>query len=125
MTMQELQINCKVISSEIDREVSGGDIQGVQDKLMKLSQLIALSAECVTQAKRNYLYKQSEIIKINKDTIMPASILSKKIESDAWEESGMLTYCERLNAGIVHSIDALRSIISLYKTELTNNLISR
>lgn len=125
MNLHELQINCKAISSEIDREVSGGDIQGVQDKLMKLSQLIALSAECVTQAKKNYLYKQSEIIKINKDAIMPASILSKKIESDSWEESGMLTYCERLNAGIVHSIDALRSIISLYKTELTNNLISK
>lgn len=125
MNLHELQINCKAISSEIDREVSGGDIQGVQDKLMKLSQLIALSAECVTQAKKNYLYKQSEIIKINKDVIMPASILSKKIESDSWEESGMLTYCERLNAGIVHSIDALRSIISLYKTELTNNLISK
>lgn len=125
MNLHELQINCKAISSEIDREVSGGDIHGVQDKLMKLSQLIALSAECVTQAKKNYLYKQSEIIKINKDVIMPASILSKKIESDSWEESGMLTYCERLNAGIVHSIDALRSIISLYKTELTNNLISK
>lgn len=123
MTLHELQTNCKVISTEIDREVGGGDIAGVQEKLLKLSQLIALSAECMKQAKENYLYRQMKIIAQNRDVDIPASILNKKIEAEAWEESGMLVYCDRLNAGITHSIDGLRSVLSLYKTEMNNNLI--
>lgn len=125
MTKNELQANCKVISAEIDKEVSAGDIDGAQTKLLRLSQLISLSAECMKHAKENYLYRQMQIIQQNKDADIPASILSKKIESEAWEESGMLTYCDRLNAGISHACDNLRTIISLYKTEMSNNLHAR
>lgn len=118
MTTQEIENNCKKIREDMDLEVPNSDIDGMVGKLGRLSSLIGLSSECMRFAKQNLLLKQMEILKVNKNTGLSPSVLSKTIDSESWSEHGLYEYCDRINAGLVHTIEALRSIISLHKSEM-------
>lgn len=113
--------NCEVIKKEIERTVNPVNITDVQDKLNNLASLTGLSAETLKDCKGLVLYKQKEVINIEGNKLNP-SILKLKIEGELWNELSVLTYCERLNAALTHCMDGLRTIISLYKTEMSNNL---
>ena len=69
--------------------------------------------------------KQQQVISANKGGDMSASILKQYIESELWYEISLLTYSDRINAAISHATDSLRSILSLYKTELSTSMIQR
>ena len=73
---QRIKDNLKKIRDVLDADVTGCDIVTVQDKMLKLTQLSGLSAECLASA--TALLKQSELIALNKikDNGYPASIMS-------------------------------------------------
>lgn len=121
MTVQELNNNLAEIKKHLEMEVQPSAIIDVQNKLQKLSSLSALSCECLKYAKQDFLYKQNKIINQLIKESLPASILKLKIESELWEEGAKLLYADRLNAAIVHVNDSLRTIISLYKSEMENS----
>lgn len=114
--------NLQKIRDVIDSDVTGCDIVSVQDKMLNLTQLSGLSAESLASA--TALLKQSELIALNKikDDGYPASIMSKMIDAECADQIALVKYADRINAAITHTIDGLRSVISLYKEELSNNL---
>ncbi len=109
------------IREAIDSDIIDVDIDMQKNKMIALTQLIGLSAECNASAKKILLKKELEVLK-SLPPDMPPMKVHKFVNAECWEEGAMLEYADRLNAALVHSIDAIRSIISLYKVELENSL---
>ena len=110
------------IRKVIDTDVTDTDIVNVQNKLIKLTQLSGLSSECVAISQNLLGKKELEVLTEIKDESYPASIMSKMLNARTADETALLKYSDRINAAITHSIDGLRSIISLYKEEMSNNI---
>lgn len=109
------------IRAAIDSDIIDVDIDEQKNKLLKLTQLIGLSAECNASAKKMLLQKELQVLS-GLDPNIPPMKMNKIVNAECYEESALLEYADRLNSALVHSIDAIRSIISLYKTELENSL---
>lgn len=122
MNKQQIEANCNLIKSELEREVNALNISEVQDKLMKLTTYTGLSAEILKHSKGMVLYAQKDIVSKESNGKLTPAILKLKIEGELWEELALLTYCERINAAITHACDSLRTVISLYKEEMRNTL---
>lgn len=120
--MSDLRDNCKAIKKELDFPVNHGDIVSVQDKLIRLTCIASLSAECMATAKKELLVAQLDAIKSSNDLKLTPTIQSKLVDGMCSNQHEMYVLCDRQNAAITHTQDSLRSIISLYKTELQNNL---
>ena len=101
-------------------EATQANIDLVQDKLIKLSSLLGLSAECMAQARKELRNKELEVLAEIQSQISktPASIVGKLLSAKTGQEESVLLYADRLNSALVHSIDGLRTIISKYKSEL-------
>lgn len=119
-SQQEIKTALNTIRNVLDMDPSGCDIESTKDKLLKLTSLMGLSAETMASAKK--MVNEKEIEVFAKMPEMAPSMASKYLNAHCKEENAVLTYADRLNASIVHQIDALRSVISLYKSELENSL---
>jgi len=117
-----LETNCRMISDELSKEESSIDMELLCAKLLRINSLIGLSAECIKQAKQNLLYRQAQILKQHEGSKLPPSLLMKLIQSECWQEEAMLTWIDRLGAGLVHAGEHIRSVVSLRKAEMNNNL---
>lgn len=114
MTLKEKLSSIRVL---LDVDVKDVDIESVINKGKELSQMIGLSAECKAAARKELENaKLAAIITIEKKGYSP-SVLLKIAEAMCADEVEQFEYADRLNAGIVHQIDFLRSVISLHKTE--------
>jgi hypothetical protein len=120
-TIEETKKALNAIRSAIDTDIIDVDITIQQNKLLTLTQLIGLSAECNASAKKFLLKKELEVMQALDPELAPSKA-SKELNARCFEESALLEYADRLNSGLVHSIDAIRSVISLYKSELENSL---
>jgi hypothetical protein len=112
--------NLKVIRETLDSEVS--EIEEKDGKLMKLTTLVGLSAECKARAKGVLKFKELEVLTKYKDSGYAPTRLNKLIDAESWQEAELFEYSDRINAGITHAIDGIRTSISLYKVELENSL---
>lgn len=113
--------NTKLIAECLSYEVEKLDYDGIQAKLIDLSQISANAAKAQAYAKTLMEQKKLQVISQHKDSDMPPSILSKLIDAEAFEEAGTYCYCERLSASVSHSIEALRSVLSWAKQEMINS----
>jgi hypothetical protein len=112
----------QAIKRAIEMEVSQEDLEGLQGKMLSCVNLIALSSELKARAVKDLA--DAELIAYNKhkDSTAGAMILKKIIEAEASAENSRFVLADRLNAGLTHVIDALRTMISLKKTEMENSL---
>lgn len=103
----------------IDTPTEGIGIDATVDHGKRLASMIGLSAECKSEARRNLENSRLIAIKMHSDPkkITP-SILSKMIDGACADEIAQYEYADRLNAGITHKLEFLRSVISLHKTEV-------
>lgn len=122
MTLQETKNSLNTIRYVLDMDVTGCDIESVKGKLLKLTSLMGTSAEAQSSAKGLLNEKEIEVFSKMESKSMPPSIAKKYLDAHCKEENALYEYADRLNAAIVHQIDALRTVISLYKTELENSL---
>lgn len=122
MTPEELKNNLEYIRLDMDIEINEKSIDSVQEKLSRITLLVGLSAECVAAAKRYHLNAQLAALKKHLGSGLQPSLMNKMVDAECAKESETFLYAERLNAGITHIQDSLRTIISLYKTELQNQL---
>jgi hypothetical protein len=121
-SVTEIRNSLDHIRSILDADIIDSPIDEQKNKLLKLTQLIGLSAEAKASAKKILHHKElSELSQIEFTKISP-SIASKMVAAECYEELALLEYADRLNSALVHSIDAIRSVISLYKIELENSL---
>lgn len=125
-TLEETAARCtnnlNAIRETMDSDVVDVDIEQQKNKLLKLSQLTGLAAECKAMAKKVLLKRELEALQDFKDQKIPPSVLTKMIDAECAEEGALLVYADRINAGLTNTMEALRTAISLYKTELENSL---
>lgn len=118
MTFQEKAI---AIREVIDMEVNPENIDQLQDKLMRLVNMVGLSAELKAIAKHDLLTAQSVAL-AGLDQKLAPTILRMNIDGKTADQEMNLVYADRLNAGITHAIDSVRTLISLRKSEMEQSL---
>lgn len=119
-----LNNNLKCIRETLDTDTTGCDIESVVEKLQKLIQLSGLASECKAAAKQQL--EEARLISIMrlremKPPVQP-SLLLKMAEAECAKQNATFVYADRLNASISHSIEGLRSLISLRKEEMSKNI---
>lgn len=119
---KRLLINISAIRQTLDTDILDVDIECQKNKLIKLTQLVGLAAETKAQARKNL--ENGRLVAFSKlsSEKCPPSILLKRVDAEISEELSLYEYADRLNAGISNSIEGLRSVLSLYKTELEMSL---
>jgi ribosomal protein S13 len=120
-SIEETKIALNAIRKALDADIVDVDIEAQKNKMIALTQLIGLSAECNASAKKILLKKELEVLSGIDKELAPSRVM-KMINAECNEEAAMLEYADRLNSALIHSIDAIRSVLSLYKTELENSL---
>lgn len=119
---ESIKENLKSIRKVLDEDVSDVDIVNVQNKALALTQLSGLASESKASARKLLEKARLEHLTNIQDENLPASIMSKKLDALCCDELALYEYADRINASISHTLDTLRSIISLYKSELENSL---
>lgn len=94
-------------------------------KLSKLASLTGLAAEVQANAGALYREELAKSIRVFAKEKYTASIIKNLAEGEVVEFSMCYEYAQRISSAIAHSIDALRTQISLHKTELTNSLYQK
>lgn len=87
---------------------------------------MGLSAETKASARKLLNIKERCVLEMIDRKIQP-SVQVRILNAECFEENAILEYSDRLNAALTHSIECLRSVISLYKQEMAsgiNNLIT-
>jgi len=121
-TQSEINNALNSIRATLDIDVMSAIIEDVQNKCIALTQLFGLSSETTASAKKMLGEKEVEIfITKDLDKLAPQKAM-KLLKSYCSKEIATLEYAERLNSGLVHTIDALRTVISYRKSELENSL---
>lgn len=113
--MEDFNQKVKAIKEAIEMEVSPDDLDGLQGKLLKCVTLFSLSSEMCARATVDLRNAEMKVIKDNDDN---ATGMTAKIKAFTGEEQGRLELADRLNAGLTHCIEALRTMVSLKKTEM-------
>jgi len=116
MTTMQTGFNAKVkaLKEAIEMEVDQDDLQGLQGKLLKCVTLFSLSAEMCARATADLRKAELEVLQSHGD----GTGITAKIKAMTGEEQAKLELADRLNAGLTHCIEALRTMVSLKKTEM-------
>lgn len=115
----------RAIRAALDLEVSSDDMEGLTGKLLRLTNLIGSSAELKAKAKGEL--KRAELIayaRYKSEKLTP-TMMQTVIGGECSQEYENLEYADRLNAGIVHACDSIRTIISLRKEEMKTSSFSQ
>lgn len=93
----------------------------IKAKLEALSTYLGTGARCITEAKNLMLIRRREWLRKHSDKIadLSPSIVKEYVNTACIDEEILFVRCERNYSAIVHSIDALRSLLSILKAELT------
>lgn len=103
----------KAIKGAIELDVTPEDLDGLQGKLLRCINLFALSSEMCARATVDLRNAELKVLQEH-GTGTGASM---RIKAMTGEEQGRLELADRLNAGLTHTIEGLRTMISLKKTE--------
>ena len=109
------------IREELDKKVSSNDIQEVESNLIALQSLSGLCAEVVKNTEQDFLRKQGELME-QLSSQYSAKVLEGIIQGKLSSEYTLHKYAKSLLESLKYKADALRTTISLYKTELETNL---
>ena len=97
------------------------DIDSIKGKGAALSGIIGLSAECKKEAK--ILVDKAKVASLlhhsKAGTKMSPLLMGKLVDAECAEENGLYVYADRLNAAVTHQLEHTRTLISLYKQELS------
>lgn len=111
----------KSIRDLLDVNTVEVDTDSVANHAQSLAAMIGLSAECKAEARRLLEWGRLKAMNRMEGKKISPSIMSKRIDAECAEEIRDFEYADRLNAGITHKLDTLRTIISLRKQELENS----
>lgn len=124
--MEKKEYNEKIaaIRQAIDLDVDLSDTEGMSGKVLMLTRMIGLSAEVKARALKDLQDARLIAYAKHKADKLTPNVLKIVIDGETAEQSAKLELSDRLNSGIVHAIDGLRTIISLRKSEMENSLKS-
>jgi len=104
----------KAIKAAIELYVAPDDLDGLQGKLLRCINLFALSSEMCARATVDL--RNAELIVLKE--FGTGTGATAMIKARTGEEQGKQELADRLNAGLTHTIEALRTMISLKKDEM-------
>lgn len=119
MTLKE---KLQSIRDLLDVQTFESDTDAVANHAQELAAMIGLSAECKAEARKRV--EESRLIALRAivgDKKITPSVMLKMADGAIADELRVFEYADRLNAGLTHKMDLLRSVISLRKTELENS----
>ena len=122
MTSDELKIKADKMQSFLEQKPSD-QVEGLIDRLELLQVLLAQSGNYLAEAK--YLLdmrKNDSITQSLKEALAgdwSTTIIHKKIDALCREENFLVNRFDRINSSAVHQIDALRSILSYRKAQMS------
>src|SRR5690625_2941318 len=110
------------IRGVLDQDIIDTDISSQQNKGYMLTQCVGLAAGSKAACKK--ILEQTKLIKFaeHKSEKLSPSVMLEVIKMECADELALLEYADRINAGLSHSLDMIRTAISLYKEELKNQL---
>jgi hypothetical protein len=118
---ERLRTNIKEIRKTLDADVVDSDIINVQNKLIALTQLSGLASECKGTAKKLLeIARLKALMEMDKERTGNLAML--EINAKCADQHAMYEYSDRICSSITTTCDSLRSIVSLYKSELENGL---
>lgn len=93
----------------------------IKAKLENLSTYLGTGARCITGSKNLMLLKRREWLRQHSERIkdFSPSIIKEFVNTACIDEEILYVRCERNYSAIVHTIDALRSLLSILKAEMT------
>ncbi len=120
--MEQLITEVSIIESYLEIECST-EPNEIQERICKLMVYLFRTGNMLAEAKKILRMRKSAeinktIIAIAKEACLSAKVQNTLIDSIASEECFLVDKLDRMNAGIVHQIDALRSLLSYTKEEL-------
>ncbi len=119
---KRLRSNLKTIRETLDADVIDSDILSVQNKLIALTQLTGLASECKGTAKKLLESSKLEAFLTARDEGTTGNLAMIQINGICANMHGLYEYTDRICSSITTSCDSLRSVVSLYKSELENSL---
>lgn len=117
MTIDQLNTSLGEIQAKLDVQVDVSAPGLIMDKISELTNLLGLSAECYAWSERFYNEKLGELVLDKNYKNLTATDKKMLFASLASKEILAHTHAERLNSGISHAIDGLRSLLSFLKEE--------
>ncbi len=121
-TLSEISQSLNAIRKVLDIDIIDVNIEEQQRKLLSLTQLMGLSAECKASAVKIRHLKELQILIQYESKEFSPMIMNRYLTAECAHEISVLEYSDRINAAITHNCDSIRSVISLYKEELKNSL---
>lgn len=118
----KLRASLKHIRETLDSDVMDSDILNVQNKLIALTQLTGLASECKGTAKKLLEVARLKAFMQVKEEGTTGNLAMTQINGLCANEAGLYEYTDRICSSITTSCDSLRSVVSLYKSEMENSL---
>jgi hypothetical protein len=124
-TFNDLEANLRrdlaSIRAILDTQIEDCDESIIQEKIMQLTQICGLAAQCKGSAKKLLeLARLKAMLEMGTD--YTGNLAMTFINSKCANELGLFEYADRINASLTHNIDGLRSVLSYRKSELENSL---
>jgi hypothetical protein len=111
---------CKQIEASLTIDVKEDDGHLIAQKINILSALLSTSSHAVALSQQIYARKMGELTQsveyINRTATDKKNIFAGLLNHEGY----YVDLCDRQNKSIVHAIEALRSILSYLKTEMSH-----
>lgn len=124
LSIEEITTQLSNINTLISQEISESDYPTMLSYLNELSAWQGNSGKCVADAEYCYHDKLESVFdELNKSGNLkdiPATVLNNYAKAKCKEYLYLVKIAERYNRGITHRCDAIRSILSFAKAEMSN-----
>jgi hypothetical protein len=120
-SLEEIREAHEAIRSVLNIDLTASDIiEDTVSKGHKLSALLGLSAETVASSKRLLSEKELDVFDNDRDEIkkLTPNLGLRFLKAKCFEEQELVDLSDRYNAAITHTLELIRTNISLYKAEI-------
>lgn len=109
--------NLAFIHELMDKKVGIDAPVVLLEHVNELSQIIGMGAQTLASLEYHLDSRKKLVIMSHREAKLPPSIFKQFLEGETAEINSLYKMAERLTAGLVHEIDAARTIISYQKAE--------
>jgi hypothetical protein len=120
MTRQQIETIQKSLEDELASPVNADDGTAVRNKLERLTTFLGTGAQCIAQSHDLLKRTKGAWLRqhIDKISDMKPSVAKEFINTGVIDEETLYVRCDRNYSATCKAVEALRSILSLIKTEI-------